>query len=407
MAATSKKNKKEKVLFPTKYDMICEVTRLEELMPLYSEWLKKFGLIIRNKIWSISDEYMLAFILHTINDTLTLFIDILGEHIEFIQLYIEMLVKYEKKYSRSNIQKLFNDFLREIEFYKTEISLKEHWDYINPFLKAEYDENDFYGKNLIELLDDMFENIMHVCQKSFFVEKSSLGTLLRGRRGEYYAVKDLYPPSIKVAEDNKILNRWNPPNKRYNYLVIEQDDRENAQETVLRELRSKSYENYTICKFKSHDEKSEKNQMLINLDYQKFSVGDIWLDTETKLNKITQDYIENLINKNNYDLTENVIEDKTRMLATEFAGKYLLSALCSAIFVPLDDDEDNDIIKKERCYKSFHILAEYFEKKEYGGIIYPSTRMRKYGKHGTNVVLFKADSVKAEENSMIIVKGLE
>ena len=87
MAATSKKNKKEKVLFPTKYDMICEVTRLEELMPLYSEWLKKFGLIIRNKIWSISDEYMLAFILHTINDTLTLFIDILGEHIEFIQLY--------------------------------------------------------------------------------------------------------------------------------------------------------------------------------------------------------------------------------------------------------------------------------------------------------------------------------
>ena len=33
--------------------------------------------------------------------------------------------------------------------------------------------------------------------------------------------------------------------------------------------------------------------------------------------------------------------------------------------------------------------------------------MRKYGKHGTNVVLFKADSVKAEENSMIIVKGLE
>lgn len=364
-------------------------------------------MIIRNKIWGNSDEYTLAFILHTINDTLTFSIDILGEHIEFIQLYIEMLVKYEKLYSRSNIQKLFDNFLKEIEFYKTEISLKEHWDYINPFLKTEHDENDFYGKNLIELLDDMFENIIHVCQKSFFVEKSSLGTLLRGRRGEYNAVKDLYPPSIKVAEDNNILNRWNPPNKRYNYLVIEQDGRENAQETVLRELRSKSYENYTICRFVSQNEKSAKDQLLINLDYQELSVGDIWLDTQIKLNKITQDYIENLINKNNYDLTANVIEDKTKLLATEFAGKYLLSALCSAIFVPLDDDEDNDIIKKERCYKSFHILAEYFEKKEYGGIIYPSTRMKKYGKHGTNVVLFKADSVKAEENSMIIVKGLE
>lgn len=37
MAEKSKKSNKEKVLFPTKYDMICEATRLEELMPLYSE----------------------------------------------------------------------------------------------------------------------------------------------------------------------------------------------------------------------------------------------------------------------------------------------------------------------------------------------------------------------------------
>lgn len=407
MTEKSKKNKKEKNLFLEKYDMICEATRLEQLMPLYSDWLKKLGLIIRNKIWCISDEKRLAFILHAINDTLTFSIDILGEHIEFIQLYIDMLIKYEKEYSRSNIEKLLDNFIKEIESYKTEMLFKEHWNYINPFLKGEYNEDDFYGKNLIELLDDMLENIMRVCPESFFVKKSSLGTLLRGRRGEYNAVKDLYPPSIKVAKDNKIINRWNPPDKRYNYLVIEQYDRANAQETVLRELRSKSYENYTICIFESHDEKSAKNQLLINLDYQELSVGDIWLDTQIKLNKITQDYVENLISKKNYNLQANIIEDKTRILMTEFAGKYLLSALCRAIFVPLDDDEDNDKIKKERCYKSFHILAEYFEEKKYGGIIYLSTRMEKYGKHGTNVVLFDADSVKAKENSMLIVKGCE
>lgn len=67
----------------------------------------------------------------------------------------------------------------------------------------------------------------------------------------------------------------------------------------------------------------------------------------------------------------------------------------------------HDKYKKERCYKSFHILAEYFENKGYGGIVYASTRMSKYGKYGVNVVLFEADAVEAIDKSIALVNGID
>ena len=54
---------------------------------------------------------------------------------------------------------------------------------------------------------------------------------------------------------------------------------------------------------------------------------------------------------------------------------------------------------KEKCYKSFHLLAEWCEGKGISGIRYPSTRMNLINERGPNLVLFDADSAKANETS--------
>ena len=46
---------------------------------------------------------------------------------------------------------------------------------------------------------------------------------------------------------------------------------------------------------------------------------------------------------------------------------------------------------KEKCYKSFHLLAEWCEGKGISGIRYPSTRMKLINERGSNLVLFDAD----------------
>ena len=88
-----------------------------------------------------------------------------------------------------------------------------------------------------------------------------------------------------------------------------------------------------------------------------------------------------------------------------FSGQFLLKNICSAIFTPLDDDTDNDDELKERCYKSFHVFAEWCENKGFAGIRYPSTRMKLIGERGTNIVLFDANSAVADESTFRICRN--
>lgn len=96
-------------------------------------------------------------------------------------------------------------------------------------------------------------------------------------------------------------------------------------------------------------------------------------------------------------------ENKIEWLSNAFVGKLLLKELCDAIFIPLDDNVENE--EKNKYYNSFHILAEYLENRGYKRICYPSTRMKLIGKTGRNTVLFDADSAEAiEETFEIFIK---
>ena len=63
----------------------------------------------------------------------------------------------------------------------------------------------------------------------------------------------------------------------------------------------------------------------------------------------------------------------------------------------------NCIYKKEKAYKSFHILSEYLENKGVTGIIYPCTRDNTIS--GKNLVLFRKEDAVPVEWSAPRIRG--
>lgn len=386
-----------RILFPRTYDMIFELDRLEGLMPYYSEPLMILSKAIRRTIWNLSNEKRLAATLYGCNLVFGTLIKIYGEHIEFLEMYVDYLDRHSNTYANRSLTNIYNSVRANIAIFKTQDLIKEHWKQINPYFKKEYSKEDLFSKDLTALLDDFFNNIVIVCPEQFLfpLDCDKFNHLLRGRRKEWHSKSDLCAPSIEIAKANNIINRWNPPDKRYLYLVAGKGTPDDI-ETVCQEMRIKPGETLTIANFEVCD--AAKKSMIIDLDYENISRQDIF-DFAEKANKKQVSKIINQITESGITPSEeyirhqiNISESKTKWLASAFVGKLLLKEICEAIFVPLDENEDNDNNEKDKCYKAFHILAEYFENKGYAGICYPSTRMKLIKKKGSNLVLFDADS---------------
>ena len=70
----------------------------------------------------------------------------------------------------------------------------------------------------------------------------------------------------------------------------------------------------------------------------------------------------------------------------------LIQNIVEAIFLPVDEDKDS--------YIPFHFFAEYLINKGYLGVIHESTRMKKCGKNGKNVILFNPSDAEPIEGTM-------
>lgn len=393
-----------KTIFPRQYDMIIELGRLEKLMPSYSELLRKLSLVIRNKVWDKSDEKKLAVVLYACNQVLEILVDSVGDQIEILEMYIEYLNKHSGIYSNYNLSNDYNAVMAHIQIFKTQELVKEHWKQINPYFRKEYAREDLLSKDLTEILDDFFDNVVKICPEVFLLtmDDEKFKHLSRGRRGSWTGKKDLEAPSIEVAKKNNIINRWNPPSKRYLYLVAG-DGSDNDTETACEEMRIKTDETLTVASFQFLED--PKKSLILDLDYEDTTRQEIFdfaelYEKEQVKEIISRIYSEGIsITKEEIAHQVKLREDKTIWLANAFIGKLLLKEICDAIFVPLDENEDNDKDEKDKCYKSFHILAEYLENRGYQGISYPSTRMKLIGKKGRNLVLFNADSAEAVEGT--------
>jgi len=380
------------------YDMLIELDRLEKLMSSISEPLKILSLGIRNMVWGKSDENKLATILNICNSFSKIYINIYGENILVVDAYIDILRAKSDRYSEFLLDEIYQEIKDRIIAFKTQNIIKEHWEQINPYFINEYPKEKLFQKDIIAILNELFEKTIDVYPTYFYILIGDINYLNRGRRGKWDSVDDLLPPSIEVAIKNNIINRWNPPNKRYLYLAIANSYKKHStslsinEYSCLKEMRTKPLEIVTLSRFYINED--SYNKRAINLAYDHISRAEILLNFENDQKKIVSDIVDGmLINNTNIDEHSiiNLIKNKKEKLtamASILIGQSLLKEICEAIFVPLDDTEDHDSLLKDKCYKSFHIIAEYLESRGISGIVYPSTRMKIEKLQGKNLVLF-------------------
>ena len=324
-------------LFTPKPNMLIELDRLEQLFPNSKEQLLLFSNTIRNKVWGISNEPILAAHLYAYNRVFGIIGDILNEESCVLTQYIEYLKLNAQSYCGKTLDGVYDPLLLKIHEMYTRDIIAMQWRKINPYYACDFSPDELEKeKNILSILDDFYEAISSVTADIFLKPLYSFEdeyALVRGRRKKWSEKSDLAAPPIEVAEEKKIKNRWTPDGKRYLYLAVgDSIGRIPAEKEIWKKIESKRAE------------------------------------------------------------TEKAVKI--------FTGQLLLKEIGDVIFVPLDMDEDTDDEKKDRCYKSFHMLAEYFEDKGYAGIAYPSTRMKLQRKSGENLVLFDANSAEAREETM-------
>jgi hypothetical protein len=395
-------------IFEPVYSMIVELDKLEKLMPNYAEPLRFLSKTIRNKVWRLANETRLAKVLNVCNWILSILVDTFGESIEVVELYVDTLDKMSSKYTTASLHNTYASVYAHIAVCRTGDMVKEHWKQLNPYFRKEYARENLFKKDLIDILDDFFQNIVSICPNDFLMPLSNFDYLLRGRRKEWRLAQDLMPPSIEFSIAHNIINRWNPPEKRYLYLVNGIANSPENDTVCFEEMRIKKDETVTIANF--HIAKAAYHKKVINLNFDDVTRQDIFDFVNVGQKKQTHDLIEQIYTQKISPTKENIKNQielqtmETTQLACSFCGKLLLKEICDAIFVPLDSDEDNDAELKDQCYKSFHILAEYFENKGIAGIVFPSTRMRLLNKTGSNLVLFSVDDAFPDVGTYRIVK---
>jgi len=383
------------MIFPKKYIFLVEVTRFEESMPLYSDALKKIGRYLRNKVVSCQNESDLAMIMNVLNLFLDIEVDILGQQPDFIHFYVQYLIK---KIPIDNYQKIELSELTANSI--CENTIKNQWEHLRNI-----EDEGQYERDFIQIMDDLLKNAINEYPKEFYVDLNSY-VLTRGRRGSYKKSEEIMPPSIETAIKYGCLNRWNPPNKRYNYLVVSKNDMDI--ETSLLETRTKCGE-YTVARF----EFVREIKKILNLDFEKIT----FLDIEGELLAYKYRFADDCVKKlRNERINDKRIKKKIKRLCekqhkntlsviTIYTAKMLLKYICKEIFVPLSEAEDNDKNLKEQSYKPFHIFAEYLENNGIEGIRYPSTRQKLNKGYGSNVVLFDADCVYPIADTITVINA--
>ena len=394
---------------PNVYNSILEeLTILENMAPTYKEPLWEISKFIRNKIWGKINENILFCILSVYNIVFPILLKESGYDFKIVIEYlwglsITISEKTELDVTTDAeilIEKLYKEQLDEI--------VMKQWIQLDASRRSEFNKEEIYSENLLKKLDEFWEQLTPDTSATFLYPLKNFSRLIRGRKGCHNNAFDLLPPTVEIAKEKQILNRWNPPSKRYLYLVDATDNMDTPEEICFEEMRiSDISEDVTIADFIVS--KKALNNKILNLDYDDILVKDIIQELKLRQKFETDIIIKNLQtekNKRRNKIDREIRKHKKEIqkMCTIFAGKFLFKEICDVIFTPLSNDEDLDPILKERAYKSFHLFAEWCEDKGIAGIRYPSTRMKRIGKHGSNLVIFDADSAEPDEASFHVLR---
>lgn len=397
-------------LFPRKPRTILdELTDLENMMPDYADELLKVSKFIRRNVWGQIDDRILIETLRVFNTLYSLAVDAIGQDFEIISEYVVQFSRITSEYANLDIEGAAQMLLEKLWQDRVQKTILNQWIQLDPSRRNEFDESELYRKNLLQIMDDLWDTLPPEAKETFCHPLKSYPKLVRGRKGTMTQASELAAPSLEIIEKFHILNRWTPPGKRYLYLVDASNPSQNPEKVCMEEMRiSNPALDVTMPNFTVRPDAQEN--LILDLDYEDITVESIFENSDGQRKTESAKIIREL--STDVPVTEHKIkkqimrqEPETRHIAQVFCGQLIFKHICAAIFIPLDDDSDSDDALKERCYKSFHVFAEWCENKGFAGIRYPSTRMKLIDQRGSNIVLFDADSVIADESTFRICRN--
>lgn len=375
-----------------------ELQNLENMCDEYTGELKFLSKKIRKDIWICGrNDAILAKMLKTFNIVFECMYGVTDTFdLDTVIEYVLCLCKYgifiNSNLDASYYQKLIDD----IQMESARLIIEEQW-------------KDIYAapdgmKAFIDIFDDVFTKCISLYKDRFFHELKKTDILCRAVEGWNYNTDRFIP------WPNKTNNRWNPPGKTYLYLSFSKEKQDYSDElslseyVCLQEKRAKKGEKYSFCYF----EPVSKGNIL-DLSYNDVSLGQLKSIVSNYQEEITHKMIDemladpNLIEKyagNKRRLKRDIKKKQKRnpideSIIQESYAKQYLKMVCNCVYKKVDETDED---KKEKAYKSFHILSEYLENKGVTGIIYPCTRDNTIA--GKNLVLFKKEDAIPIEKSI-------
>lgn len=227
-----------------------------------------------------------------------------------------------------------------------------------------------------------FDQIIENTKTTHEINLNNISLIYRGVRE---GVKlDNYERMIPKKEYANQYNRMNPPGEAFIYLAVLEFDRgksistvkRHVLTTVIKELRATSENTITVCEMQ-----------LNNLAYNKKI---FCLCGDSNIPEKDSEFGRYLIEK---CLKCKNAAERAEVVKKIISKVYFNLFSSNKIFIPVNTEVEN--VRKYE-YSPFHLLANYFKKLGYAGIMYRST----VHKNGTNLVLFDTDTVSVKESTM-------
>lgn len=384
----------------TNTKVLLELDCLERLSKNYAQEMRYLSKRIRYDIWIPGENSLqLSIILNKINKVFAFMNNIIGDDTFFtldtVIEYVKNLARFSIFYNSKLDQEYFIELINNIQLESAAYVIEQQWE--NVFKKE-----DSY-KAFLEVFDDIFTKCIDIHKEHYFHKLKESDILCRVVGGAGHKVERFIPwPSVTN-------NRWNPPGRHYLYLSFSDKEIRYTEQLSLNEFicleeyKAHVGDTYSFCHFKPIVEGN-----ILDLSYNDVSL--------TKIKKSISDYADDSVQKIVNKLLDNPnayekYKDKKRLkkdikaamnkspidkdiLEVSYAKQYL-KMVCNCIYKKVDDTDED---KREKAYKSFHILSEYLESKGVTGVIYPCTRTNKI--IGKNLVLFNIEDAKPIESSI-------
>lgn len=282
---------------------------------------------------------------------------------------------------------------------------QEGWNELNPYMETEKK----YKRSIIDMMEEFFSTCVSVYPHLFVKEYYELGQIARCRKGYYTKEEELFPPPKDIALSLNLVNRWNPPDRRYLYLAHSTNASRKImgysenEYTCLMEMRAVNGEQYTFADFEPKP--TSIRHSILNMNYNSITTEIINRKYGNLAFKQAMEVVNEYLKTGIREMpTKEELVSRlspgTDLLAIGMVGEKFLAPLCQAIFTPIDDETNSTGEERDKAYKSFHILAGFLEEKGIDGVIYPSTRTALYGYNTENLVIFKPEDFIIKEGTI-------